>query len=461
LSALRHLNNESSRLSALLIGLFAAAALLLGATVYWIAGRALRAELHDFISADAGAIDSGYRSEGLSEAIEVVQQLTAVPGVSGSYLLQARDGRRLAGNLAPMPARTGRFEVEVPGAPRGVVLGEGSFLPDGSYLFVGESTARVAHTRALILASFAGIIGATLALAIAGGMLLSAGFLRRVDAITRTCQAVVAGRFGERIPDSGGHGQLDRLSTSINEMLDRITVLLESLRQVSSDIAHDLRTPLTRLRQRLQAAQGARLGGADHALLIERALHDCDSILAVFGALLRISQIESGMRLASFAPVPLTQLLHEVADLYAPVAEDGRQHLRTELGEPLSVHADRTLLMQMFSNLVENAIRHAGPGAAIDLACRRAGDEALVHVIDSGPGIPPAERARVFGRFYRLERSRNTPGNGLGLALVAAIVKLHQSRIELSDASPGLCVTLRIPLQDPCVAAGLGHYPTG
>ncbi len=458
---LRRLNNESSRLSALLIGLFAAAALLLGVTVYFISERALRAELHDVISADAGAIESGYRSEGLSEAIEVVQQLTAVPAVSGSYLLQGRDGRKLAGNLAPMPARMGLFEVGTPGAvgspravgspgaARHVVLGEGSFLPDGTYLFVGESTARAAYTRALILGSFAWIIGATLALAIAGGVLLSAGFLRRVDAITRTCQAVVAGRFGERIPVSGGNGQLDRLSTSINEMLDRIATLLESLRQVSSDIAHDLRTPLTRLRQRLQAAQGTQASATEHALLIEGALQDCDGILAVFGALLRISQIESGTRLASFAPVLLTRLLREVADLYAPVAEDGQQHLRTELGEELTVHADRMLLMQMFSNLLENAIRHAGAGATIRLSCGREGEEARVRVVDSGPGIAPSERDKVFGRFYRLERSRNTPGNGLGLALVAAIVKLHQSHIELSDAAPGLCVTLHIPLRIP------------
>jgi signal transduction histidine kinase len=447
LLGLRHLNNESSRLSALLIGLFAAAALLLGATVYFIAERAMRAELHDFISADTGAVESGFRSEGLPEAIEVVQQLTAVPGVSGRYLLQTRDGHRLAGNLAPMTPRAGLFEVRLAGQ-QARVLGEGSYLPDGSYLFVGENTARVANTRALILGSFAWIIGATLALAIAGGALLSAGFLRRVDAITRTCRAVVAGRFGERIPVSGTSGQLDRLSASINEMLDRISTLLESLRQVSSDIAHDLRTPLTRLRQRLQAAQGKAGSAEDHAQLIDRALQDCDTILAVFGALLRISQIESGMRLASFAPVRLTALLREVAELYAPVAEDGQQRLRTELNDAVSVHADRMLLMQMFSNLVENAIRHAGPGATIRLHCDREGDEACVRVIDSGPGIPAAERDKVFGRLYRLERSRNTPGNGLGLALVAAIVKLHQYRIELSDARPGLCVTLRIPLRE-------------
>ena len=451
--ALRHLDNESSRLSALLIGLFAASALLLGATVYWIAERAMRAELHDFIAADAAAILSGFHSEGRSEAIEVVQQLSAAVGVSGRYLLQAPDGRRLAGNLAAMRPRTGPFEVISRGKPergarrarRHIVLGEGSFLPDGSYLFVGENTERVAKTRALILSSFAWIIGATLTLAIAGGALVSGGFLRRIDAITRTCRAVVAGRFGERIPVGGNATQLDRLSASINEMLDRIAALLESLRQVSSDIAHDLRTPLTRLRQRLQAAHERPLAQADYALLVQRALQDCDQILAVFSALLRISQIESGMRLASFAGVGLTQLLRELAELYTPVAEDNAQHLLVELQADIQVQADRTLLVQMFSNLLDNAIRHAGRGARIRIRCEPLAGQARVCIVDSGPGIPAAERDKVLDRFYRLERSRNAPGNGLGLALVAAIAKLHQYRLELSDAAPGLCVTLEVP----------------
>ncbi|HEX4023439.1 MAG TPA: HAMP domain-containing sensor histidine kinase [Steroidobacteraceae bacterium] len=447
---LRRFNNESARLSALLIGLFAASALLLGNLVYLIAGQAIRAELHDFISADAGAVSSGYRGEGLSEAVEVVQQLTAAPGVSGRYLLQSRDGHKLAGDLDAMPARSGMFEFRADGrgGGRGVhdVLGQGGFLPDGTYLFVGQNTDRLAGTRARILRSFGWIIGATLILAIAGGALLSASFLRRIDAMTRTCRAVVGGQFGERIPIAGSRGQLDRLSGTINEMLDRIATLLESLRQVSSDIAHDLRTPLTRLRQRLESARGKDAGAADYERVMEGALADCDAILTVFSALLRISQIESGSRLANFAPVDLSGLLGQVAELFAPVAEDGQQRLVSELDQAggSGVHADRTLLLQMFSNLVENAIRHAGRGAIIRIRCRQHGADAVVQIVDSGPGIPPSERDKVFNRLYRLERSRNTPGNGLGLALVAAIAKLHRFTITLSDARPGLCVSIQI-----------------
>ncbi len=464
-------HSETARLSALLIGLFAASALVLGATVYWIADRAMRAELRDFISADVGAVTSGYRSEGLSESIEVVHQLTSVPGLADRILLQSRDGVKLAGNLDAMPPRSGLFEVTArnmdaggraaggagrsargqEGAQAGgrlqLVLGQGGFLPDGSYLFVGENAELLARTRSRILGSFVWIIGITVALAAAGGMLLSAGFLKRIDAITRTCRAVVSGRFGERIPVRHSQAQLDRLSATINDMLDRIETLLESLRQVSTDIAHELRTPLTRLRQRLESARAKSTSVGEYELVVDRALEDCDAILAVFSALLRISQIESGMRLASFAHVDLTDVLRQIVEMLTPVAADGQQTLSSDLSSAIRVRADRTLLAQMFSNLVENAIRHAGRGATIAVECRTSGDTGIVRIVDTGPGIPGPEREKVFGRLYRLERSRNTPGSGLGLALVAAIAKLHQYTITLSDAGPGLCVDVRIPLQ--------------
>jgi signal transduction histidine kinase len=472
---LKRLMNESSQLAALLIGLFAVSALLLGVTGYWIADRAMRAEVRDVIDAGAGAVLSGYRSEGRTEAIEVVQQLSAVPGLWGRYLLQSADGHWLAGNLAAMSPKTGLFEVVVVPASSAehthrtnagnegadVALGEGRFLPDGSYLFIGEDTRPLVATRERILGAFAWIIGATVLLALASGALLSAGFLRRIDAITRTCRAVMAGRFGDRIPVGHSQTQLDRLSTTINEMLDRIAALMESLRQMSSDIAHDLRTPLTRLRQQLESVRGRSATIADYERVAERALGECDAILAVFAALLRISQIESGVRRANFAPVALPQLLQRIAELYAPVVEDEQQTLRVDLCEALDVHADETLLMQMLSNLVENAIRHAGRGAAIRLECRRVVGEAVVRVIDSGPGIPASEHAHVFDRLYRLERSRSTPGYGLGLPLVAAIAKLHGYTIELADAAPGLCVTIRIPLQaDQAESARAISHPT-
>ncbi|MGH8227173.1 MAG: ATP-binding protein [Steroidobacteraceae bacterium] len=450
--ASRGITSETARLSALLIALFAASALVLGFTADWIAGRAMRAELRDIIGTDVGAIRSGFAAEGRSEAIEVVNQLTAVPGLSERILLEDPNGRKMAGNLSAMTPRTGVFRLDTQESAAGgpiedPVIGEGGFLPDRTYWFVGENAEPLARIRSRLLVSFAWIIGVTIALAALGGFAVSAGFLRRIDAITGTCRAIVAGRFGERIPVHHSQAQLDRLSATINEMLDRIGALLESLRQVSSDIAHDLRTPLTRLRQRLESARTKSSSAAQYERVVDRALADCDAILDIFAALLSISQIESGVRLAKFAPVDLHQLLLQVAEIFAPVAEDGSQSLSTDIASGIEVRADRTLLLQMFSNLVENAIRHAGANASIAIACRTADGEAVVRIIDSGPGIPAAEREKVFGRLYRLERSRSTPGNGLGLALVDAIARLHHYNVDLDDAGPGLCVSIRIPLE--------------
>ncbi len=206
--------------------------------------------------------------------------------------------------------------------------------------------------------------------------------------------------------------------------------------------------PLTRLRQRLESAREASDASPGHADAIEGALQDCDAILAVFSALLRISQIEAGTRRASFAPVQLDELLRRILELYLPVAEDSAQQLSLRCPAAtgsMIVAGDRMLLTQMFSNLVENAIRHAGRGAQIRIECESHGPDIQVRIVDSGPGIPTQEREKVFHRLYRLERSRNTPGNGLGLALVAAIAKLHRIEICLSDAGPGLCVTLTMP----------------
>jgi signal transduction histidine kinase len=444
----RFFGNEGIRLSALLMGLFVASALLLGGTAYWITDRAMRAELDDTISAEEGAVTAGYHNKGIDEAIEVVQQLTAVPGLAGRYLLQDARGRKLAGNLDAMPARMGLFEIAGNDAHRhwSGVFGRGRSLADGSYLFVGESAAGLARIRARILAASGWIIGATLLLATIAGALVSAGFLRRVDAITHTCRAIVAGRFGERIAVSQSNAQLVRLSATINEMLDRIDALLESLHQVSSDIAHDLRTPLTRLRQRLESTRERPVNIEQYRDTVDRALEDCDAILAIFSALLRISQIESGMRLAAFTAVDVPALLQQVAEFFAPVVEDAQQMLTVALAPMPAVPADRTLLMQMFSNLVENAIRHAGRGAALRIECRHTAEVAWVIITDSGPGIPASEREKVFGRLYRLERSRSTPGSGLGLALVAAIARLHQYTITLADAAPGLRVDVRMPL---------------
>ena len=223
---------------------------------------------------------------------------------------------------------------------------------------------------------------------------------------------------------------------------------MESVRQVSNDIAHDLRTPLTRLRQRLELAQRRARSVEEWRGAAEGCISDMDAILETFGALLRIAQIESGVPTRRFTKVDLSELLRTVIEVYQPMAEEKEQRLTADIASGLIVWGDRELLTQMVANVIENAMKHSPSGASIGLATSTSPTMIAVAVSDSGPGIPAEERVHVFRRFYRLERSRSTPGSGLGLSLVEAIAALHLAGIELTDNGPGLCVTLRFHAPD-------------
>ncbi len=451
----RIFHTESFRLAALFAVLFTGSAAILIGALYWNAQDALTVQLLASVDADISSITAAYKKEGLSEAHEIVERRIATPGYSDFFLLETKSGEKLAGNLDPIPPSPGLARIPSPivletdpeEQAEHVILGRGLFLSDAVYLFVGEDTFQVTEANERSLRAFGWIMGVTLALAIGGGVLLSYAFLGRIDAITRTCRAIMAGRFDSRIPTRGTSDELDRLASAINEMLDRIAALMESLQQVSNDIAHDLRTPLTRLRQKLETARLKAETPDDYAEAVDRAILDSDKILGIFSALLRISEIEKGTRLANFAALDLAHLLREVGDIYAPVAEDNGQHLNALPMSSLMIEGDRLLLLQMFSNLIENAIRHTQPGTRIAVQLVAEDTEAVVRILDSGPGIPCEERENVFRRFYRLGASRQTPGNGLGLALVAAIATLHRAAVELSDNGPGLRVTLRFPVE--------------
>jgi signal transduction histidine kinase len=318
------------------------------------------------------------------------------------------------------------------------VLGRGVYIADGVYLFVGRDTGQIVTTRVRILKAFAWIEGVSIVIAGLAGIFFSVQFMRRIDAITRTCQAIIAGRFNDRIPMRGSGDELDSLSIAINNMLDRISTLLDNLRQVSSDVAHDLRTPLTHLRNRLEEARQKSVTADDYAAVVAQAIEDTDHLLVIFAALLRISQIESGSRLAAFSPLSLTELLERIYEMYRPVAEDEHHALLQDIQRDVRVRGDPELLTQLFSNLIENAIRHTPAGTRIRIGLAVEGSTAVALIEDNGPGIPPGEQDKIFRRFYRLTSSRSTPGNGLGLALVAAIVNLHNAKIELNDGRPGL-----------------------
>jgi signal transduction histidine kinase len=418
------------------------------AAVYWIVDDTQKSALLGAVDGDINTIRNGYREKGLAEAIEVVHQRLGsgqyssadLPG--GYIFLRDESSGTQVGNLHPAASQLGLFSFPAPRVrqndAKADVLGRGVYIADGVYLFVGRDTSQIAVTRLRILKAFAWIEAIAMVLAGLGGIFFSLQFMRRVDAITRTCQAIIAGRFSDRIPLRGSGDELDRLAVAINDMLDRIATLLENLRQVSSDVAHDLRTPLTRLRNRLEESRQKSVTAGDYAAVVAQAIEDTDHLLGIFSALLRISQVESGSRRGAFSALSLSELLDRIFEIYRPVAEDQHQALTRDIQPGVDIRGDAELLTQMFSNLIENAIRHSPSGASIMIRLTASGGTATASVEDNGPGIPPEERDKVFRRFYRLTASRTAPGHGLGLALVSAIAHLHQAKTELRDNRPGL-----------------------
>jgi signal transduction histidine kinase len=283
-------------------------------------------------------------------------------------------------------------------------------------------------------------------LGISGGTLLSRAFLGRVDAISRTAEAIIGGDLGHRVPTRGTGDDLDRLADTLNRMLDRIQALMESLRQVSSDVAHDLRTPLSRLYQRLEDARTHARSAAEYESAIDAAIGEAQGLLETFSALLRIAQVEGASARAGFCDVDLTAVTEAVCDAYRPDAEEGGHDITATIAQGVTVSGDKELLTQALSNVLENALRHTPPGTHISIRLI-GGAPAGAHltVEDDGPGVAAADLPRLADRFYRGEQSRTTSGNGLGLSLVAAVAELHGAKLSLDALQPGLRVSLSFP----------------
>ncbi|WP_165839081.1 MULTISPECIES: sensor histidine kinase [Roseicella] len=423
---------------------------VLFATIHWYAVGTLQAELRGTVAARLEAIladEDAANSAGLARS--VTETIAENPGAYGLLLDAA--GRRLAGNLPPARLEgTGWVTLRLPGPEddRGdshPILTQAIRLPDGGTLLIGQDAFTAEELDELILRAFALGGALTLALALAGGFLVSRSVLRRIAGIGQAGQAIMRGDLARRLPTRGTDDELDQLVEGFNALLDRIGALMEAMRQVTNDIAHDLRTPLSRLRNRLGEVRRRPRGAAEYEAAIDRSITDSDAILDTFAALLRIAQIESIADEARLAPVHAPTLVATVVELYQPLAEDRGQALSGE-AEDFRFRGDRELLIQMLGNLVDNACRHTGPGTRIRVGGQVRGELVLLWVQDDGPGIPAAERDRVFRRFYRLEASRTTPGSGLGLSLVEAIAGRHGGSVSLQDAAPGLRVEVLLPV---------------
>ncbi|MBL8590364.1 MAG: HAMP domain-containing protein [Methylobacteriaceae bacterium] len=446
----RLLRTTSFRFALLYAAVFAASIGPLGAIVYYSTRAALEQRARAQVDSELRALITEYRTRGLERLIVVVaarQQARRRDALE--YSLNTVQGALLAGRHIPVAEASGIVAIPpqegAPAAAPRRAYYRAVRLDNGAQLVVADDLDWIDNVQDAILNAFGWALAAGLVLAFVGGVWLATRFLERLDAMTRTASAIVGGDLSSRIPVGAGDDEFDRLARAFNAMLDRLAQLMESLKQVTNDVAHDLRTPLARLRHALDSAGRDAVSLPDMRARIDAAAHQIDGILETFAALLRIAEIEGGVRRAGFAPVDLGDLAGRLADDWRAVAEERRQTIAVEAAPGLVIPGDRELLTQLLANLLENALRHTPEGTRIRIRAAREAGAPVLAVIDDGPGVAEAERDKIFRRFYRTERSRTTPGGGLGLALAAAVAELHGATLSADDARPGLAVTLRFP----------------
>jgi signal transduction histidine kinase len=447
------LKTTSFRIALFYAGLFMGSVLILFSIIYLAtAGYATR-QVQSAVINDLSALQAEYVIGGRNSVIaDIIGRVAATESGDRSsfFLLQAPDGTPIAGNIGPRPRQTGRLEFTATytignRTRQGHVLAAGAILPDGSYLLVARGAILLDELTREITQAFTWGIAATLILAALGAVLMSSVSLRRVEAINASTREIVAGDLGRRLPTRGTNDEFDNLAIQVNHMLDRIQTLMSGLQQVSNDIAHDLKTPMTRLRQQLELVRHRATSVAEYQEAVDRAITECDLTLGTFNALLRIAQIEAGTRREGFRVFDLALVARNLLETYQPVAEESGYELSGIIAPSARIFGDAELITQLIANLLENALKHTPSGTHIALEIAALPDAYELSVSDTGPGIPESERDKVFQRFYRLDSSRSTAGSGLGLSLVAAIAQLHDVRIILSNNDPGLKVAMRFP----------------
>lgn len=448
------LRTATSRFIAAHLALFSFSMALVLAVFTWQTTAVIEGESREVLAAEVEGLAEQYGAGGVyGLAQAITRRLARASERDAVYLLTDAYGQTLAGNLGDWPPTvspgTGVVELELYRTDRdrpARVTAVALRLPDGAMLLVGrDSQARSRFEGALFRASLWAAVVA-LVLSLAGGWLMSRFVNRRIGEIRRTAGEIVAGDLARRIPLHGTDDEFDRLNGTLNAMLDRIAELVGSLRGVTDSLAHDLRSPLTRFRALLSDFAAPGLPEDERRRLAARAEAEADAMLRQISAMLEISRAEAGVGRDAFELADLARLLEDVGDLYAPAADDRGVEIALALG-PAEIAGHPQLLAQALSNLLENALRYAPEGSVITLSSG-AKPAPYLRVADAGPGIPEAERARALARFVTLDPSRSGGSTGLGLALVAAIAKLHGAELTLGDADPGLTVTLTFPLPE-------------
>lgn len=439
--------------------IFALFATFLLGYVAFNARNLLDDQIRSTIDAEITGLAEQHRIGGIRRLVTIIERRSTEPGAS-LYLVTTPLGDRLAGNVQALPPgvldRPG--ESEIPYSRSATVDSDERphraivrvyVLQAGFRLMVGRDVEERERLRAVIRRAGGWSIALVFVLGCFAGWYVTRRVLRRVDGMSATAQSIMNGDLKDRLTVAGTGDELDRLALNLNAMLDRIGELMSGMQQVSDNIAHDLKTPLTRLRNRAEAALRASSQPDELRTALDGTIEEADGLIRVFNALLMIARLEAGQVKESLAPVDLSEVVAGISELYEPLAEEAGARLTVDATPGLSMTGNRELIGQALANLVDNAIKYAkgaGEGGKITLSAKRIDNAMVLVVADNGPGIPEADRTRVMERFVRLDESRSQPGFGLGLSLASAVAKLHGGTLRLEDNAPGLKAVLTLPV---------------
>src|SRR5438067_2128908 len=455
------LRTTAFKLTLVYLTVFAVFAAFLLGYFAWNTRRLITEQITQTVDAEITGLAEQYRQGGLRRLVFVVDARSRRPG-SSLYLVTTPAGEGLAGNVGSLA--TGILEtrgwtetlyrrLDDPDGGQHHALVRVFQLPGGFRLLVGRDLEERERLRDIVLAAGRWSLAIVIVLGVAGGLFVTRRVLKRVDAMTETTRQIMAGDLTGRLPVAGTGDELDRLATNLNAMLERIEALMHGLKEVSDNIAHDLKTPLTRLRNRCEEALRLAEDESQYRQTLESTIEESDALIRTFNALLMIARADSGQARDGMTEFDAAEIARGLGELYEPLADDKGIHLKVEAPSAAPVHGNRELISQALANLVDNAIKYGsginGADAEIIVTARGEGDRILLAVTDTGRGIPAADRGRAVERFVRLEQSRSQPGSGLGLSLASASARLHGSELKVAANHPGLKTVISLPRATP------------
>ncbi len=451
------LRTTAFRWALVYLSLFILSVTLILGFVYWNTTSLMKERMDAEIRAESAELLGLYQNKGPVRFLERLRERVTGAG-EGLYLLTDFTGRPIAGNLEHLPQAagkdggwvefayqtraTGGFETHAARAQISIVAG-------GFRLLVGRDINQLRRFGRMMRQVLVVALILSLLLGLGGGIMMSRNMLRRIEGINRTSRAIMQGDFEQRIPLKGSEDEIDALAQNLNAMLDQIAHLMQGLREVSENIAHDLKTPLTRLQARLEDL--TRSGNLDAAAkqALEESIGDARNLIEIFNALLSIARTQAGS--GNLEEHDISALMNDVAELYEPLAQDKKITLTLDIQPGIIATIDRQLISQAIANLLDNALKYASgndeANPKVTMSLKRKEASLSILICDNGPGIPPREYEHVQERFVRLDESRTHPGSGLGLSLVAAVAKLHKGAFTLGDNNPGLCAALTLPVK--------------